>query len=806
MQKSKAGSFGKGNVLFTLILVETFFIIVLIAFAILFLVRLGDGHKRLTESGALRYESYLLADQLRQSSDDLTRMVRSFVATGNKKFEQLFWDILDIRDGKKQRPLHYERVFWDFITVESPVHPFQGDKKIALEELMKRAGFTEEEFELLAVAKLRSDKLVNLERTAMNLMGEINSEKKKKQPPEIQRDREKAIQILFGEAYHQAKKSIMEPIHAFYESIDLRTAHNLSKIEHQVDFFQLMINLVFAMIVLLFLFLILTIYTYHKHMIGHLNLELELKTKEVNERKQVEEALRESEEKYKIAFETNPGSVVISRFDGLCIEVNDSFTQLTGFSCEDVIGKTTAEINLWAIPEDRERVVVEVKQNGYIKNLKTKFRCKDGSYITALMSASIIELNNEPHMLSITHDITELNRLEEILKKSEEKYRSITENAVEGIMIAQDGVYKYVNPKMAGIVGFSEKEMLDSSFMEPIHPDDRKMISERHKRRLAGEKFGDIYDFRIITKNQETRWVQIKPVLISWNEKPATLNFISDITERKRAEIALIQHKTRLEETVEERTADFKRAKEEAEHANRLKSEFLANMSHELRTPMHGILNYSKFGIEKLNIVDDKKKLHYFCQIRKSGERLMSLLNNLLDLSRLESGKENYQMESVDIWQIAKDAIAELRPISKEKSLKLQISDPPVTAKVLCDEYKMGQVIRNLLSNAIRYSPENGVIEVLFEEDRIQREMESFPALRVLIRDQGIGVPENELDSIFDKFSQSSRTKTGAGGTGLGLSICQEIILAHNGKIWAENNPQAGATFCFMLQYEQKIA
>ncbi|MBT4089120.1 MAG: PAS domain S-box protein [Deltaproteobacteria bacterium] len=532
----------------------------------------------------------------------------------------------------------------------------------------------------------------------------------------------------------------------------------------------------------------------------------ELKTSDVKEREQAEKVLRESEEKYKIAFKTNPDSMVISRLDGLVVEINNGFTQLTGYPREEIIGKTTGDINLWAIPKDRERLLAGLQQNGSVKNLETKFRCKDGSYIIGSMSASMIYLNNEPHLLSITHDITERKRLEEILKQNEEKYRSITENANEGILIAQDSVCKYLNPKMCEILGYSKSELLYSPFIDWLHPDDREMVAGRHKRRLSGEKFVDAYDFRIITKSEEKRWVKIKPVLISWNENPAILNFISDITEQKETEIALIQYKDSLEETIEERTLDFKRAKEEAEWANQMKSEFLANMSHELRTPMHGILNYSKFGIEKLGDVSDEKKLHYFKQIRASGERLMSLLNNLLDLSRLEAGKEIYEMVSINVWQVAKEAIEELQSISKEKSLDVVMPDPMIQTMVFGDDYKLGQVFRNLLSNSIKFSPENGRIEILFTENNLKTGNESNPVLKVLIRDQGIGVPDSELDSIFDKFNQSSRTKTGAGGTGLGLSICREIVTAHQGKIWAENNSQGGATFCFVLPYEQNLA
>jgi PAS domain S-box-containing protein len=528
-----------------------------------------------------------------------------------------------------------------------------------------------------------------------------------------------------------------------------------------------------------------------------------LKDKPDLKAEEVERALRESEEKYKAAFHTNPDSVVIAGLDGLCIEVNESFTRLTGYSEEEIIGKTTSDINLWVIQEDRERVIEGVKQNGFIRNLETVFRCKDGSHITGLMSASLIELNNIPHLLSITHDISDRIKLEEVLKLSEEKYRSITENANEGIVIAQDNVYKYVNPKMCEILEYSEKELVGSSFIDKIHPDDRKMITERHKRRLSGEKFLDSYDFKCITKAGVTKWIKIKPVLITWEDAPATLNFMSDITGQKKSEIALIKYKNELEETVEKRTKDYKRAKEEAEKANELKSQFLANISHELRNPMHQILSYSKHGVEKIN--KPKEKLwHYFNQTKKAAERLMVLLNDLLDLSKMESGKMDYQMETSNIFQIVNEIALELKPSLKERNLFLKILDPSIPTKVACDFFKIGQVMRNLLANAIKYTSEGKSIEVNFKSNELNNENRTNPSIQVSVCDQGVGIPENELGLVFDKFTQSSKTKTGAGGTGLGLAICKEIIDAHHGKIWVENNPEGGTTFSFTLPYEQK--
>jgi len=276
------------------------------------------------------------------------------------------------------------------------------------------------------------------------------------------------------------------------------------------------------------------------------------------------------------------------------------------------------------------------------------------------------------------------------------------------------------------------------------------------------------------------------------------------IVRRKQAEEELKKARGELEKKVEERTIDFKIAKEEAELANEAKSEFLSNISHELRNPMHQILSYAKYGVEKID--KPKEKLwHYFNQTKKAGERLMVLLNDLLDLSKMESGRMDYKMENSNLFQIVNEAVSELTPAIEEKNLSLKVIDPSVSTKVSCDSYKIGQVVRNLLSNAIKFTPEEKGIEIEFKRNESINEKNTILSLQISVIDQGVGIPESELTSVFDKFTQSSKTKTGAGGTGLGLSICYEIIKAHGGRIWAENNPEGGATFSFILPYEQVI-
>jgi signal transduction histidine kinase len=224
-----------------------------------------------------------------------------------------------------------------------------------------------------------------------------------------------------------------------------------------------------------------------------------------------------------------------------------------------------------------------------------------------------------------------------------------------------------------------------------------------------------------------------------------------------------------------------------AEAANRSKSEFLSNISHELRTPLHSILSYARFGVEEAETGDRGELREFFENVSRSAECLLELVNDLLDLSKLEAGRMMFDLQSVCIDTLIEVVVDEFRSMISRKGIRICYRKSAEGTVVLADPERFKQVVRNLLSNAVKFSPQGGTI-------RVQSRPVGKTCL-VSVRDEGPGIPPDELELVFDKFMQSSKTQSGNGGTGLGLAICREIVAGHHGRIWAENDVQQGCIF-----------
>ncbi|MCW8983199.1 MAG: ATP-binding protein, partial [Gammaproteobacteria bacterium] len=280
-----------------------------------------------------------------------------------------------------------------------------------------------------------------------------------------------------------------------------------------------------------------------------------------------------------------------------------------------------------------------------------------------------------------------------------------------------------------------------------------------------------------------------------------TLIFLMiDLKLADRDRLLLLSLKKKNEE-LKAYAEELRIAREEAERANQAKSAFLTNMSHEMRTPMHAILSFSKIGETRIDDVSNEKLVTYFSNINQSGERLLALIDNLLDLSKLEAGHSDFCFARHDLRECVDDSVKVVSSIIEDKSLTINVEKSSDEQWVMVDEDKIAHVLLNLISNAIKFSPEGKQISIYFGRDELPQigNQSSCPAITISVADEGIGIPEDELELVFHKFIQSSKTTSGGGGTGLGLAICKEIVDGHNGMIKAENRAQGGAIFTVAL-------
>ncbi len=380
-------------------------------------------------------------------------------------------------------------------------------------------------------------------------------------------------------------------------------------------------------------------------------------------------------------------------------------------------------------------------------------------------------------------DMTAANLLREVanhhsivatLREREERYRNLIENSLLGMMIHQDFKPLFVNETWAVLHGYTVVEILAMDSCLPlIAPDDRERILAYEDARRRGEAVPTGYEYRCIRKDGILVWLDNRVMSVNWSDGQAVQTTIYDISERKRVEAALQE------------------AKEVAEMANRAKNAFLANMSHELRTPLHVMLSCAAFGLKRFNTTSPEKQHAYFQQIHQNGETLLRLLSDLLDLAKLEAGKMAFNFEAHGLDSLLNAVTVNVEPLLAQRQLTLRYVPLTHPRKAILDPDRIMQVLHNLLSNAIKYSPDGGVITISLAQ--------KGPNMVITVRDQGLGIPEEELDAIFDKFVQSSHTQTGAGGTGLGLAICHEIVSAHGGHIWAENGLEGGAVVTFTI-------
>lgn len=410
-----------------------------------------------------------------------------------------------------------------------------------------------------------------------------------------------------------------------------------------------------------------------------------------------------------------------------------------------------------------------------------------------------VKLDHEIFLHTVWRDLTKL-------KKTEQLFDSIVNTALDAIVtINEQGIIQSFNPAACRLFGYTEHELIGQNISMLVYSPHQ----EKHDQYLnnflqtgISETVGKVRETVAVRKNGLQIPIRLSVSKIQLQDDIVFCGFIHDLSVQKKLETDLRRHGELMEHEVKQKTQEFLQAKEMAEQANRAKSEFLANMSHELRTPMHGILSFASLGLKKNKTVTKEKLVEYFQNIHTSGRRLMVLLNDLLDVAKLESGKIQFNFSKYDLVQVVNDCVIELNARLLESKITVNVEVLAENSYAEIDDARIAQVMTNLLSNAITYSPAKSTIRITIASTKLESDQ---PALECRVMDYGVGIPENELESVFDKFIQSSKTKQKSGGTGLGLTICKEIIQIHNGRVWAEKSDHSGAVFVFVIPLKHSV-
>jgi PAS domain S-box-containing protein len=363
----------------------------------------------------------------------------------------------------------------------------------------------------------------------------------------------------------------------------------------------------------------------------------------------------------------------------------------------------------------------------------------------------------------------------EAMRRAEEQMRGVVEGSAQGIVVIDATGVVYVNDAFGRMIGYADaKESTALQSRDPnsmIHPDDRERVSERLRARIAGKEVMSHYDLRLVRRDGTIVWVETRAAFVKWDGKAASLSWMNDITQRKRMESELI------------------RSKEAAEFANRSKTEFLANMSHELRTPLNAILGFSEVIREEMfGEVGQKRYIEYAQDIHASGEHLLELINDILDLSKLEAGKLDLRETAVALPKIVENCLTLLRNRATAGDVTLVTDIPPDLPALRADERSVKQVLLNLLSNAVKFTPRGGsVTTALAYTPR--------DGFSISVTDTGIGMTPEDIKIALSPFGQiDSQIAREHHGTGLGLPICRSLIELHGGELIVTSEPNVGTT------------
>ena len=502
--------------------------------------------------------------------------------------------------------------------------------------------------------------------------------------------------------------------------------------------------------------------------------------RDITERKQ-------AEVHYRDLYENAPDMMaVVDLVSSNILECNQTLADVIGRSKEEIVGNSFLELYASESIDAAQQTSQAFVETGEVIRQERTLRRADGSTIDVLLQATPMrdETGKIVASRSTWRDVTKQKEAERALASQEALYRTLIEAAPQVIWVADaDGQVALLNKAWHEFSGRTDEESLGTRWAEALHPEDLPDVLAKWERAYTrGETYSGECRFQAKDGSYETFIFIGTPVrddsgkIINW------VGINTNIADRVQAEIALQE------------------AKDSAEYANRAKSEFLATMSHELRTPLNAVIGFSEILRDEIlgDINDEQKEL--VLDIHTSGNHLLAMINDILDLSKIEAGKMDLQLEQFSVQEAVTEVNTIINALANQKQIQLTLE---LNQDVLieADKIKFKQILYNLLSNAVKFTDEGGKVTTKFEV--------SSSALLGSVTDTGVGISPQDRAKLFQPFTQLDASSTRAhSGTGLGLALTNRLIQLHGGKIWVDSEIDEGSTFSFTFplhQQEQQV-
>jgi PAS domain S-box-containing protein len=386
---------------------------------------------------------------------------------------------------------------------------------------------------------------------------------------------------------------------------------------------------------------------------------------------------------------------------------------------------------------------------------------------------------------AITSTAMAKKMIETQLLESEKRYRSISENSFDMIcLLGMDGSYKYCNESYMDILGFSKDEVMSLKPFSLVHSEDIEFAINTFRSAISEKRKDATVTVRLLCKDGSYKWVEHRGKAIkNENDEPDTILInAQDVTARKNYEEMLIK------------------AKEAAESANKAKSDFLSNMTHELRTPLCGIIGFTDLLETETKL--DETQTEFVQMLKSSAKTLLDLVNDTLDLSKIEAGKLELHTQETDLKALFNEVFKTVEPLAKEKGISASLIMPETLPKtVITDPLRLKQILLNLTGNAVKFT-NSGFINLRLEYSEERKEL---PFLKVSVEDSGIGIDPDKLHKVTENFYQADTSATRKfSGTGLGLAITDKLLKKMNSSLEISSTPEKGSVFSFRISFPRK--